>query len=78
MSTHNTQFKDKIRKFPFIFDFMNYWKNFVGTKNQVQISHGKQVICVQAVDVWLKGKNKKSDNKQFCNLSFNKDLFVKI
>ena len=38
MSTLNTQFHDKIRKFPFVFDFMNYPKNFIGTKQQVQIS----------------------------------------
>ena len=32
MSTYNIHFHDKIRKFPLIFVFMSYRKNFVGSK----------------------------------------------
>ena len=40
MSTHNMQFHDKIKKiFPKHFFFLSYRKNFVGTQNQVRISH---------------------------------------
>ena len=46
MSTLNIQFHDKIGKFPGIFVFWSYWKNFVGTQKQVQMSHGKQAIRV--------------------------------
>ena len=41
MSTHNIQFHDKIIKFHKIFVFLSYRKNYVGTKKQVQISHGE-------------------------------------
>ena len=34
MSTHNIQFHDKILKYPYIFVFTSYRKNFVGTKNE--------------------------------------------
>ena len=44
MSKYNIQFHDKIRKFPQIFVFLSYWKNFVGTQTQVQTSHGKRAI----------------------------------
>ena len=38
MSTHNIQFHDKIRKlkFPEIFVFLRYRKNFVGLKNKFE------------------------------------------
>ena len=36
MSTHNLQFHDKIRKFPQIFVFLSYRKNFVGTQKQFE------------------------------------------
>ena len=38
MSTYNIQFHGKIRKFPSIFVFLSYWKNFVGTKNKFALS----------------------------------------
>ena len=38
MSTHNIQFHDKIRKFPQIFVFMSYRKNFVWTNNEFESS----------------------------------------
>ena len=54
MITHNTQFHDKIRKFPYIFVFFSYRKNFVGTQKRVRISHhGKRAIGVQAIEVRL-------------------------
>ena len=39
MPTRNIQFYDKIRKFPKIFVFLSYRKNFVGTQKRVRISH---------------------------------------
>ena len=36
MSTYNIQFHDKIRKFPEIFVFLRYRKNFVGLKNKFE------------------------------------------
>ena len=51
MSTHNIQFHGKIRNFPQLFVFLSYRKNFVGTQKRVGISHGKQAICVLAIDV---------------------------
>ena len=53
MSTHNIQFHDKIRKFPKIFVFLSYWKNFVGTQKRVRISHGKRAIGVRVIEVRL-------------------------
>ena len=53
MSTHNIQFHDKIRKFLKYLFCLSYRKNFVGTQKQVQISHGKQAIGVQAIEVRL-------------------------
>ena len=53
MSTHNIQFHDKIRKFPLVFVFLSYRKNFVGTQKRVRINHGKQAIGVRAIDVRL-------------------------
>ena len=44
--THNIQFHDKIRKFPYIRVFLTYRKNFVGIQKQVQISHSKRAISV--------------------------------
>ena len=35
MSTHNIQFHDEIRKNPYIFVFLSYWKDFVGTEKIV-------------------------------------------
>ena len=53
MSTHNIQLHDIIRKFPEIFVFLSYRKNFEGTQNRVQISHGKGVNGVRAIQVRL-------------------------
>ena len=53
MSTHNIQFHDKIRKFPLVFVFLRYRKNFVGTQKRVRINHGKRAIGVRAIDVRL-------------------------
>ena len=53
MSTHNIQFHDKIRKFPYIFVLLSYQKNFVGTQKRVQISHGGRSIGVRAIEVGL-------------------------
>ena len=53
MSTHNIQFHDKIRKFPLIFVFLSYRKNFIGTQKRVRICHGKRVIGVWAIEVRL-------------------------
>ena len=36
-----------------VFVFLNYWKNFVGTEKRVWIIHGKQAICVRAIEVIL-------------------------
>ena len=38
MSTFNIQFYGKIRKFPTIFVFLSYRKNFVGTQKRVRIT----------------------------------------
>ena len=48
MNTHNTQFYDKIRLFPYIF-FLIYLKNFVGTQKRVRISRGERAIGVRAM-----------------------------
>ena len=53
MSTHNIQFHNKIKKCPKIFVVWSYRKNFVGTKNQVRISHGKQAIRVRVTEIRL-------------------------
>ena len=53
MSTHNIQFHDKIRKFPLVFDFFSYRKNFVGTQKRVRIIHGKRAIGVRIIEVRL-------------------------
>ena len=53
MTTHNIQFHDKIRKFPLVFVFLSYRKNFVGTQKRVRINHGKRAIGVRAVEVRL-------------------------
>ena len=53
MSIHNIQFHDKIRKFPLVFVFLSYQKNFVGTQKRVQISHGKRAIGVRAIEFRL-------------------------
>ena len=39
MSSHNVQFHDKIRKFPEIFVFLSYRRNFKGTQ---KTSHGNE------------------------------------
>ena len=31
--------------------FLSYRKNFIGTQKQLQISHGKRAINVQAIEV---------------------------
>ena len=38
MSIHNIQFHDKIRKIPYMFDFLSYRKNFVGLKNEFELA----------------------------------------
>ena len=53
MSTHIIQFYDKIRNLSLIFVFLCYQKNFVGSQKRVQISHGKQAICVRTIKVRL-------------------------
>ena len=55
MSTHNMQFRDKIiiEKKHYILVFLSYRKNFVGTQKRVRISHGKRVISVQIIEVFL-------------------------
>ena len=53
MSTHNIQFHDKIRKFPQIFVFWSFLKNFVGIEKQVRISRDKQAMGVWAIAVQL-------------------------
>ena len=50
MSTHNIKFQDKIRISLNIY-FLELSEEFVGTQKRVQISHGKQAISVQAVEV---------------------------
>ena len=49
MSTHNIHFMTKqenFHKYPYIFAFLGYLENFVGTQKQVRISHGKRVNLV--------------------------------
>ena len=53
MSTHNIKINDKIRTFPYIFVFLSYRKNFIGTQKIVRISHGKEAIGVRATEVRL-------------------------
>ena len=43
----------KIRKFPEIFVFWSFQKNFIGTQKLVRISHGKWAIGVRAIEVQL-------------------------
>ena len=52
MSIHNIQFHDKI-KIPYIFVFLSYRKNFVGTQKRVRISRGKRTIDVRVIEVRL-------------------------
>ena len=52
MSTYNIQFYVKI-KFPLVFVFLSYRKNFVGTQKRVRINHGKRAIGVRAIEVRL-------------------------
>ena len=40
ISIRNTPLNDKIRKFPQIFVFFSYRKNFLGTEKRVRIRHG--------------------------------------
>ena len=51
--THNIQFHDKIRKNPYIFVFLSYWKDFVGAEKRVWIIYGKRAIRVRAIEVIL-------------------------
>ena len=51
MSTHNIKFYIKIREFPYIFVFLSYWKNFVGTQKCDRICHGERAIGVRAIEV---------------------------
>ena len=30
---------------------MSYWTNFMGTENQVRISHGKRAIGVRVIEI---------------------------
>ena len=54
MSTHNIQFHDKIRIFlKYLFVFLSYWKNFVGTEKKVRLIHSKRAIRVRAIEVIL-------------------------
>ena len=55
MITHNIQFQDKISKFPEIFVFWSFLKNFVHVriKKRVRISHGKRVIRFRAIEIRL-------------------------
>ena len=53
MSTHNIQFHDKMRKFPLIFVFLSYRKNFVGTQKRARIIEGKRAIGVLVIEVSL-------------------------
>ena len=53
MSTLNIHFHDKIRKFPKIFIFLSYLKNFVGTQKRVRISRSKRAIRVRFIEVQL-------------------------
>ena len=43
----------KQENFLFIFVFLSYWTNFVGTQKRVRISHGKRAIGVRAIEVQL-------------------------
>ena len=51
MSAQNIQFHDEIRKFPYIFVFLSFRKNFVGTPKRVRISHSKQAIGIWSSEV---------------------------
>ena len=55
MSTHNINFHDKIRDFPWnILKYLfssNYRKCFLGTEKRVRISHGKRAIGVRVFEV---------------------------
>ena len=51
MSKHNTQFHNELKKNPYIFVFLNYRKNFVGTQKPLPINHGKQAIGVRVIEV---------------------------
>ena len=57
MVTHNIHFNDKIRKcslkYPLIFVFLSYRKNFLGTQKQFRISHSKREIGVRVIEVLL-------------------------
>ena len=77
MSTHNIQFHDKIRKFPLVFVFLSYRKNFVGTQKRVRINYGKRAIGVRVIEVRpyrLKIVNKKGrimiHQICFCEVNF--------
>ena len=53
MHTHNIQFHNEVRKLPYIFIFLIYRKNFIGTQNRVRFSHGERAIGVRAIEIRL-------------------------
>ena len=53
LASVHTIYNFMIRKFPKLFVFLSYWKNFVGTQKRVRISHGKRAISVRAIGVQL-------------------------
>ena len=52
-SLESPRFHDKIRKFPLVFAFLSYRKNFKGTQKRVRINHGNRAIGVRAIAVRL-------------------------
>ena len=55
--THNIYFHNIIGKYnpkyPKMFVFLSYLRNFLGIKKRVRISHGKRVIVVRVIEVLL-------------------------
>ena len=53
MSTYNIRFHDKISKYPYIFVFLIYRENFLGTRKLVRIIHGKPATRVRVIEIIL-------------------------
>ena len=53
MNTHTIQCHDKIRKFPYTFVFLSYWKNCVGFQKRVRIVQSKRATGARVIEVLL-------------------------
>ena len=60
--------KKQSQRYPEIFVFLSYWKNFTETKKWVRISHGAPAISIRVIEiytVYISKKKKKKKNSAF-------------